>query len=206
MPEPMTQQEFAHEVSDGLQRLELIRLTPLDPEASPELHALYADQQAMVGEVKHKLATHATDARLVLSGAIETLGMVEDARYVVENLTEGLKKGGRARELLTRTYDLGLSKVTLPKAVDRGKDAQEDPPNGGRWLKWMRKQLARVADTLIHLAINALRAIPDFVAVKPSLGIVTGFPMLSVQFELEANPLTIREIFDLLRKGLWDSP
>jgi hypothetical protein len=58
--------------------------------------------------------------------------------------------------------------------------------------------------TVMEIAINAIKVIPKLVAIKPkpSIGLSGPFPTFTLQFELEAESITIHELFNDLKAGI----
>jgi len=145
------------------------------------------------------------DPEQILKKAMSKLNDASRLELVASNLLEGVKEGKHLGELVKRYVELGLiQEASSPPAASSGK---QDPQLQRRDGSFLEKALgwARKIGTLVwRLGVNAVRTIPRFVKLKPRVrfGFVGPLPTLSLDFELEADGLTLHELGDLLTRGL----
>jgi hypothetical protein len=211
MPVP---DDFLHQHRDALKSIQLnayenkaeLERAPNDPLHTAQ-RMLVHEYEKMVTKIAEDLKRASPEPEMVLEHSTRGLHRVDRCRHLLENLLEAVKRG----ESLNNTLDefgrldlaekasasspLGIEKATSPFLWNLG---------AGRFLRRMLRRLKKLALTLIELVVNAVRAIPRFVSIhpKPSLGFAGAFPTLSFEFDLEAEPITIHELFHALEGTL----
>ena len=132
------------------------------------------------------------DPKEVLARGFEALGKVEARQFVVQNILESVKRGESLNLTLRKFNELGLTDLRLPSPDFESTGAERREKSGGLLMKlmgWTRK----FTHALFEIIINAIKAIPKFAAIKPSVGVVGAFPSLT--FELEGEAVTIHDFY-----------
>ncbi len=203
MPDTGWPEDFEHVHRDAVRTLDL------------DITKLAADHQAVLASLDQELVSTVQELLLKLSPdavprpdqvfrhALEGLDRIEAQRFLVENLLESVKRGESISKVLSRYKNLGLLKAT---AVPEGKagtaDAQEDGTAIGPALMRRKKGIRRIVTDVIHIAINALKSVPDWVEIKPHIHLL---PVPSLSFSIEGKGKTVQEIFEILRGSTSDA-
>jgi hypothetical protein len=215
---PSANDHFLHAYEDGLQYLELLeaKVTPhaMKPDAGQTGETLHVAQVALIDQfsemtraVIKDLKLEKPEAELVLRRTLTALNRIERVRFLLENLLEAVKRDQSLQNCLLLYKDLGLIEVQVPKATE---DTRASPwrssVGAGKVLRALWGRLRQVATTVMEIAINAIKVIPKLVALKPkpSIGLSGPFPTFSLQFELEAESMTIHELFNDLKAGMFE--
>jgi hypothetical protein len=152
------------------------------------------DVIATLDQVLTLVAKENVDAERAFRGAIDAMGLVEARQFVLANLLEGLKRGEKAEALVTRFRQLGLRgpqpPATEEEYINSDANITEDVTKGMGVLK-------RTGLALAQLTVNALRTIPKFVEIEPSLSLIGPLPVLT--FALKGKGMSIHELFEALR-------
>lgn len=143
------------------------------------------------------------DPEQILKIAMSKLKDVSRLELVASNLLEGVKDGQSLKDLVERYQSLGLLEERRSPALPRGPQAAQNMGDGSfleKALGWARK----LGTLLWRMGVNAVRTIPRFVKLKPNVtfGFVGPVPTFGLNFELEAEALTLHELGDLLTRGL----
>jgi hypothetical protein len=202
MPKQTSSQSFSDSFHDVLDTLKEIGNT-MEVHIDPEKGALQKYHQNALNRIITDLEADATaDPAVILRKALASLAKVDDMRFVLQNLLEALKRAGiEETGIVKKTLDfyqhLGLT--DLPVSLETSSNPPSDPHNPWGWgavLRDLLKWLNKVALTLMEIVINAIKAIPMFIGIKPS--IVVG-PLPSLSFELVAESVSVAELFKVLR-------
>ncbi|HXO27485.1 MAG TPA: hypothetical protein VOA80_09095 [Thermoanaerobaculia bacterium] len=132
------------------------------------------------------------DPEEVLARGFEALGKVEARQFVIQNILESVKRGDSLNLTLRRFNQLGLTNLRLPLLDSESTGAEREGKSGlllMRLLRW----IGQFTHALFQIIINAIKAIPKFVALKPSIGVVGAFPSLT--FALEGEAVTLRDLW-----------
>jgi hypothetical protein len=135
------------------------------------------------------------DPREVLARGFEALGEVEARQFVIQNILESVKRGESLNATLRKFNELGLTDLPLPLSDFESRGAGRREKSGGLLMTIMG-WTKNFTHALLAIIINAIRSIPEFVAIKPSVGVVGAFPSLT--FELEGEAVTIHDLFNYL--------
>lgn len=159
-----------------------------------------------------------TNPKTIARKAFSHLDKVNQQRFVLENMLEGLKRGESMNNLAVNYQHLGLMTVphsgaTIilgevtkekleasmipPRPAGNPNNIPAPEPGMGKWL-WglITGALKKVAVRLMSMLSNALGAIPHFINIKPIVGMAGIFPTLS--FQLEAGDMSLHEFWELL--------
>jgi hypothetical protein len=135
------------------------------------------------------------NAETIFRNAIEAMDIVEAKNFMLANLLEGLKRGEKEEQLISRFRTLGLLKKSaqpnVPKVGEHDADVPAEVNKGGSLLK-------RCGLALAQIAVNALKTIPKWVEIEPSITFVGGV-LPSVSLALKGKGMTAHELFEALR-------
>lgn len=211
---PSSEEMFQHSYRDGLQDLELNRAQneeDLKDALSaavvlPDAHRiLYEQYSKMIRAVIKDLTLEKPDPDLVLQRGLRALNRVEQFRFLLENLLEAVKRDTSLQNSLRLYGSLGLHDFPV---ANLSEETRQSPwpfnPNSGRLLRKLWDRLRKAALTLMEIVTNAIKVIPKLVSIKPqpSIGLSGPFPTFSLQFDLEAESITIHELFHELKGSL----
>jgi hypothetical protein len=160
------------------------------------------DASATVEGVREELWK---DPESVLRAALRALDHVEHYRFILDNLREVVKRDESLQDSIQRYGDLGWLYEPHPNLPP---DKRHSPwgsfSGSGRVLRKLWGRLRKVALALMQIIINALKVIPRLVALKakPSIGMAGLFPTFSLEFELEAEGITLDELFRMLTESV----
>jgi hypothetical protein len=218
MAETTTTDQFAHVHQDATRDLELLGHQAL--ERSSEGSGPEEDDRTIlrldVAEFIRGLAraygrgsdnsdpNNRPEPRAIFRRAVSQLSDLEMKHFVVTNLLESLKRGEPLGITVKRFARLGLINRKAPsKTVESTEDVQgELRPADVRAVKWSLAKLRKAALLVGKICINAVKAIPQMVEVKPSLHLAAGLPIPTLTFE--GHGLTLAEAWDLLSEGIDD--
>jgi hypothetical protein len=201
---------FLHSYGDALDHLKLIQAeTVLEAEndaPSPHVHTELTKQfKSMVGSLIKDLSMEKPEAEVVFKRALAAMNRIERQRFLLENLLEAVKRDESLQNSLGNYGRLGLLDFGFPNTTEEKRQSPWASNHGaGRLLRTLWDRLRQVAITVMEIAINAIKAVPKLVAIKPkpSIGLSGPFPTFSLQFELEAESITIHELFNDLKAGI----
>jgi hypothetical protein len=132
---------------------------------------------------------------------------VQQFRFVVDNLLESVKRDDSLQNSVTRYVDLGL----LDFPTTNFEEEKRNSPWGsnfrsGRYLRRMMNGLRKVALTVIEIVMNAVKLIPKLVEITPDLviGWTGPSPNISLSFDLEADSISIHDLFNALKGAYTD--
>lgn len=138
----------------------------------------------------------ALNAEAIFKNAIEAMGLVEAKHFVLSNLLEGLKRGEDEKILLSRFKMLGLRGATPPQTPAQQETVHSDADIPTEVTKGLGL-LKRCGLALAQITVNALRTIPKFVEIEPSISLVGPLPVLALN--LKGKGMSIHELFEALR-------
>jgi hypothetical protein len=151
------------------------------------------------------------DPASVFKKALGALSEIEKERFLRENQLEAIKRGESLSEIAERYNALKLSSLevsNIPREAPPSAESTKEVPNppassmaAGNLLQRLLARLKKVSVKVMQLLVNAMKVIPKFVGIKPSVGFSGPFPSLSFQIDLEAQPLTLFELFQDLTAG-----
>ena len=143
-----------------------------------------------------------SDPAVLLHTALAKLSKVDEQRFVIKNLLESLKRGDNIVTTLQNYKNLGLVSVDInatPTLIQQATDPSFTA-GLGRFFVGLGKKLDKMALVLMEIISNAIKTIPMFIGIKPSIGMVGPVPSLSL--ELEGESLKLSELFAALRENL----
>ena len=141
----------------------------------------------------------------MLQRGLRALNRVEQFRFLLENLLEAVKRDDSLQNSLSLYGSLGLHDFPVANLSEEKKQSPWPfNPNSGRLLRKLWDRLRKAALTLMEIVTNAIKVIPKLVSIKPkpSIGLSGPFPTFSLQFDLEAESITIHELFHELKGSL----
>jgi hypothetical protein len=206
---PSAEEQFRHAYYDGLAALERTQLenqvekAALSVSESPSNRVLLEKFDEMVRGVLESVKREVAEAEAILKGGLHALEKVEEFRFLLDNVIEAVKRNDSLHNTLKRYEELGL----IPQAclADVPDEKPESPwrwnRNAGPFLRKLWHRVRKVALIVMEIVVNAIKVIPKFASLKlkPSIGVAGAFPTFHLQFELDAESVTIHELFhDLL--------
>jgi hypothetical protein len=208
-------EQFDHTLRDGVQALKLIRSDTdieLKSEASqsdavPSHRVLLEEYRDTIHGVIEGFSVPGAEPEEVFRAGMKSLARLEDLRFLLCNLLEAIKRDDSLQNSLARYQVLGLlSKesegVDLPEEV---RQSEYRSNNGsGRLLRRLWQRLRKAALYVMEIVANAIKVIPKLMSIrpKPSIGLAGPFPTFDLQFELEAESITIHELFHDLAESI----
>jgi hypothetical protein len=212
--EESSEESFQHFYRYGLRDLEFDQMQArADKEQQQELprRILLEEYEKMIGEVI-KFLTMAgpdPDPDLVLQNGLNALRRIEHFRFVLGNLLEAVKRDDSLENSLIRYQQLELLGFTVPSDLT-GEKAEERKspwrfnPGSGHFLRKLLDRLRKAALTIMEIVANAIKVSSKLISIKPkpSIGLSGPFPTFSLEFDLEAESITIHELFHDLKEGL----
>jgi len=204
---PSSEEMFQHSYRDGLRELELNRAqneVTLKDLQEPSLQAqriLLKQYDKMMHAIIAHLTLEKPDPDLVLQKGLRALNRVEQFRFLLENLLEAVKRDDSLQNSLIRFYSLELIDLNdVSLSEEKRKSPWPSNLRSGRLLRKLWDSLRKVALTLMEIVVNAIKIVPTLVSIKPkpSVGLSGPFPTFSLQFDLEAESITIHELFHAL--------
>jgi hypothetical protein len=144
-----------------------------------------------------------TDAESLLKNGLRALARIERFRFLLDNLLESVKRDQSLHNsvLLFKTAGLFDSpNVSIDPSEETRNSPWRSNQGSGAFLRKILNRVKQVALTLMELVTNAIKVIPRLVSLKPkpSIGLSGPFPTFSLEFELEAESITIHELFEVL--------
>jgi hypothetical protein len=220
MSEPLTWEEFLHYFHHSHYKLQGIKNeieSVIIPDISgnemihdPVRSALQDDQQKALDEILKDLHDLKPDPNVILNKALANLSKVDERSFVLTNLLEAIKRGEVAEVVLRKYKELGLTNIDVDAVkinmggtgqnLNIGKNAvpPSSPRDLGGFIQRLGQKLNKFALALMEIVVNAMKTIPMFVGVKPSIGMVGPVPSLS--FELEGESMKLSELFDAMQR------
>jgi hypothetical protein len=199
---------FRHSFHDGLEALERNRLEnevelKTRRDDTPEqlsrriLLEMYDDTSRKVLE---SFKSEIADAEAVLRGGLKALQRVEEFRFLLDNLLEAVKRDDSLNNALLRYRELEL--LEHPDLHDAKEETTKQSPwpwnrGAGQFLRRLWQRLRKLALTVMEVLVNAIKVVPKFASLKitPIIGITGPFPTLHLEFGLEAESVTIHDLF-----------
>jgi hypothetical protein len=142
----------------------------------------------------------------LISHGLRSLAAIERRSFVLSNLMEAFKHdpedevdGGSAVRSFASLGLVGssLEAVTLAMSFPGVKQVKRA---WGELIDFLSRKAREVAFAAIQLVENALKLLPKFAKVKPIVGF--SGPLPSISFVIEADGVSVDEIFESLRKGI----
>ena len=147
-----------------LQRAPIGPISPVIPEVVAALNSILS--------ILSPEAALTPDA--MFRAGLEAMDIVDAKRFVLDNLLEGLKRGEEPNVLIERFQGLGLLGGKSPPAkraqIDSDADVTADV------LK-CRGILKRTGLATMQIVANAVRSIPKFVEIEPTISFVGPVPV-----------------------------
>ena len=216
---PSSEEPFHHAYRDGLRDLELNRADNeielkaelaapaklaepaelADPKAKLFRRILLEEYHETIQAVHESLTLPSPDPESILRRGLTALRRVEELRFLLDNLLEAVKRDDSLLNSLIRYQALGL--VNNRNLVDVQEETRKSPwpfnRDSGKFLRKLLQRLRKAALIVMEILANAVKVGPKFVALKPkpSIGLTGPFPTFDLQFDLEAESLTIHELF-----------
>lgn len=181
-------------------------LTELIKEEMPTLtdetqKALFKKHKTTLDNILKNLAEDEPDPESIFKKALSALSEIDQERFLLENLLEAVKQQKRSLNGVLQTYHaLGLTDIDANQINEgervTGTDVPGSSVGSGKLLGRMLGTLKKIAIKTIQLCINAMKAIPRFVGIRPSIGFSGPFPTFSIEFELEMESVTLHDLFE----------
>jgi hypothetical protein len=131
---------------------------------------------------------------LILRAGLEAMEVIDAKRFVLDNLLEGLKRGDKPGPLIERYRQLGLLNTVPPNApapaIPSDANVSADVLKG-------RGMLKRWGLVVAQIVVNAVRTIPKFVEIEPTISLVGPIPVVS--FALKGKGMSIHSLFEALK-------
>jgi hypothetical protein len=143
---------------------------------------------------------NAEEPKSVVKAALQGLHRLDTLGLVLQNLMEAVKRDESFSDTVRRYSKLGILKSVPPLPQDIKTNPWFSSETVWGKLKKVTSQLRKIALRCIELLLNALRAIPMFVELKPSPSIgMSGFlPSIAFEFELEIKGVALNELIEVL--------
>ena len=204
---PTAEEMFAHIHRDGLRDLALARSEANQQDdpvpATPAImFTLRNEYRTMLNAVIEKLTVDKPEPEIVFRNGLASLELIQRFRFVVENLLEAVKRDDSLNNSATRYVALGLLTFPTTNFPDEARTSPWPSNAGsGRILNKMMNGLRRVALTVIEIVMNAVKIIPKLVEIKPNIiiGWTGPFPTFSLSFDLQADSISIHDLFNDLK-------
>jgi hypothetical protein len=130
----------------------------------------------------------------IFRAGLEAMEVIDAKRFVLDNLLEGLKRGDQPGALIERYRELGLLNRLPPKAtlseIPSDADVTAEVLKGKGMLK-------RWGLVVAQIVVNAVRTIPKFVEIEPTISLVGPIPVVS--FALKGKGMSIHSLFEALK-------
>jgi hypothetical protein len=163
-------------------------------------------QKILKGIVESLKKEEKTEPASIFQKGLTALSDLEKERYLLENLLEAVKRGESLRNVLERYNTLKLTNYEISNVARESPTSTKSLPSSsggaGSLLRQLLGRLKKVAIKIMQLLTNALRVIPKFMSIKPSIGFSGPFPTLSFQLDLQTESLNLYELFQDLTRGL----
>jgi hypothetical protein len=124
---------------------------------------------------------------------------IETFRFVLENLLEAVKRGESLQDSLKNYNYVGVLKN---QSAAKFKDDVHNSPyqsnaDSGWFVRSLWKAVKKVALKVMEIMTHAIKAVPKWVTLKPkpSIGLAGAFPTFSLEIELDAESITIHDLF-----------
>ena len=221
---PIPSSEFSHFYKDCLKDLELHKSqnqNELNNFRSIEGHSLaqlklYEEYDRVLNDVIWKLSNSnkereiKPDPERAFIAGLSAISIIEHFRFLLDNLLEGAK-GGMSVQNMLRDYKpmetISFDVSNLEEESDANKQSLYKSNYGlGRVIRQLLKRLKKCSLTVMELVAHAIKASSKLVAIKPkpSIGLSGPFPTFSLGFDLEAESMTIYELFQDLKVAFSD--
>lgn len=162
----------------------------------PGGETVYAELISMVEAIPEDTGKDSTPEQ-ILKSAFSHLQKVDQKRFVLENMLEGIKRGDKIDTLTKNYQDLGLMTPPPLNSSTININTPTLRPGLGDWLwKIITGPLKKIAIRLMAMIQNALCGIPQFINIKPIVGFTGIFPSLS--FQLDADDMNLHEFWEML--------
>src|SRR4030095_7540168 len=124
-------------------------------------------------------------------------------RHLVVNLLEAVKRGDSFQNSFQNLIHAGLAPEVPNAPIPEEKRSSPFFSTGGagRFLQSVLAKLRDVGLTLMQIVTNAIKALPKLVKLKPKpiIGWSGPFPTFSLQVDLEAESVSIYDLFMMLK-------
>jgi hypothetical protein len=165
-------------------------------------------QRLLQGIVESLKQEEKLEPASVFQRGLTALSDIEKERFLLENLLEAVKRGESFRNMLERYNTLKLTDyeiANLPRESPAPTKPNIQSPvlpsssiGAGSLLRQLLGRLKKVSLKIMQLLVNALRVIPKFMSIKPSIGFSGPFPSLSFQLDLQTESRNLYELFQEL--------
>jgi hypothetical protein len=173
--------------------------------SEPTQRKLAESHSATLKQILEELKDDNPDPTSGFQKGLKALDKIDKERFLIENLLEAVKRGESLKDTLKKYNYLGLTNIN----VDHGPDVPPAMPpssmGAGVLLRRFSDRLKKLATKVAQGVVHAMKAIPKFVGMKPSIGVAGPFPTLSFQISLEVEWLTLASFFQTLTKS-WIAP
>jgi len=215
MPEHITDDDwFRHFHQAALTELIVIIKEESERPTDGAQKRLLDEHQATLNNILARLGEEKPDPASIFQKGLRALADVDKERFLLENLLEAVKRGESFRNTLERYHAVGLTDIdvsqlpleTPPSEKEKAPALPASSVGAGNLLQQFLNKLKQVATKTMQIVINAMKVIPKFIGIKPSIGFSGPFPSFSLQFELQTESITLHELFQDLTRGLGGWP
>lgn len=163
----------------------------IDSSQTPELDI---DIQKEFESIFHNLENHVNSRpEQLIKVALNAVNALESKHFLLTNLLESLKKGDNYYETMKRFKDLGITNLEIPETSNEN---DKTVKGKGKAIFRLKNAIKKFVLALYQIIVNAIKSIPNFVKLKPRIGVTGWFPSLS--FEIEGDSVTIQAFYELL--------
>ena len=182
---------FSHMHHAGVNAIKAVRADLPRADDSPDAF-LINDLRDFLQQLELGLEEDAQSPIAAAQAAISAFGRAEAKAFVLSNLLEQLKRGDKAPEVLERFQRIGLAEAPptpAPSVI----------PTGGI-VQRLGRSLAKAGNAILGILINAIKHVPALakLKIKPIIGFSGVFPTVAVQLDIEADSISIAELFRVL--------
>lgn len=153
-------------------------------------------------QINSELHAEVPDPEVLIWRCVSALNRLEKSHFLMSNLIEAVKRDESLQNVLIRYQHLEIFSSENGRLTEETRNSPWLSNRGaGALLEILRNGLKKVAFTVMEIFCNALKCIPKFIALrpKPSIGLSGPFPTISLQFDIEAESVTIHELLEGLK-------
>jgi hypothetical protein len=141
----------------------------------------------MLGEIGNELrSTREDDPKAVFASGVVSLEKIEAFRFVLQNLLEAVKEDRSLQDSLAHYGQIGLLDGVSSRRADTRNSPWASNDDAGRFVRGLWKGLKKVALAVMEIMTHAVKAVPRWVAFKPSIGLAGMFPSFHLELDAES--------------------